>query len=301
MSFNSLNGSLPYAFTSWKRLSTLIVSENQFSCGIPSFLSEFEMLSELQLGGNPFGGKIPPSTRAMKNLMYALNLSSNGLTGEIPSELRSLLKLVKLDISHNNLTGTLAVLDGMNSLVNVSYNHFTGPLPATLMKLVNSPSSSFFGNPSLCVKCIPSGASSGGTCPVNSYLNPCDNQLRNQGLTKLEVAMIALGSSLATVVLLGVVVLMFVCCRKRKQEHEVCAEEGPSDLLNKVMQATENLNDRYIIGRGAHGVVYRALLSPQDDFAVKKIMLANHKRGSVSMVREIETIGKVKHRNLIKL
>ncbi|OMO83072.1 hypothetical protein CCACVL1_11570 [Corchorus capsularis] len=301
VSFNSLNGSFPYALTSWKHLSTLILSENQFTGGIPSFLSEFEMLTELQLGGNFFGGKIPSSIGAMKNLIYGLNLSSTGLTGEIPPELRNLFKLVRLDISHNNLTGTLTVLDGMDSLVeiNVSYNHFTGPIPETLMNSVNSSPSSFIGNPGLCIRCLPSD---GSTCPRNNYLNPCENQLRSQkGLSRMKVAMIALASSLATVVLLGVVILMFVFCRKRKKELEVCVEEGPSPLLNKVMEATENLNDRYIIGRGAHGVVYRALLSPSDDFAVKKIMLTEHKRGSLSMVREIQTIGKVKHRNLIKL
>ncbi|OMO82739.1 hypothetical protein COLO4_22867 [Corchorus olitorius] len=244
VSFNSLNGSFPYALTSWKHLSTLILSENQFTGGIPSFLSEFEMLSELQLGGNSFGGKIPSSVGAMKNLIYALNLSSNGLTGEIPPELRNLFKLVRLDISHNNLTGTLTVLDGMDSLVevNVSYNHFTGPIPETLMNSVNSSPSSFIGNPGLCIKCLPSG---GSTCPRNNYLNPCENQSRSQkGLSRMKVAMIALGSSLATVVLLGVVILMFVFCRKRKKELEVCVEESPSPLLNEVMEATENLNDR---------------------------------------------------------
>ncbi|KAE8728709.1 hypothetical protein F3Y22_tig00004111pilonHSYRG00116 [Hibiscus syriacus] len=260
--FNSLNGSVPHALMNWKSLSTLILRENRFTGGIPSFFLELEMLSELQLGGNPFGGRIPSSIGAMKNLIYALNLSSNALTGEIPSDLRNLFKLVQLDISINNLTGTLTVLDGMDSLVevNISYNHFTGPKPGTIMHFMNSSPSSFLGNPGLCINCLPS----------------------------------ALGSSLVTVVLL-VGVSMFFFCGKR---NEVCAEKGKSSLLSKVMEATENLNERYIIGRGAHGVVYRASLSPGSEFAVKKISVTKHKGGSRSMVREIKTIGKVKHRNL---
>ncbi|XVE89471.1 hypothetical protein DITRI_Ditri19aG0203800 [Diplodiscus trichospermus] len=297
--FNSLNGLLLSALTSWKRLSTLILSENQFTGGIPTFLLEFEMLSELQLGGNSFGGSIPSSIGAMRNLIYNLNLSNNGLIGRIPAELKNLFKLIRLDISHNNLTGPLTILDRMDSLieVNVSYNHLTGPIPGSLMKFVDSFPSSFLGNPGLCLNCLPSDDK---TCPRNNYLNPCDNGLRSQrGPSKVEVAMIALGSSLALVGLL-VVVLMFVFCRKRKEELELGAEERPSPLLNKVMEATENLNEKYVIGRGAHGVVYRASLSPGNDFAVKKIMLTKH-RGSLSMFREIQTIGKVKHRNLVRL
>ncbi|PPD85210.1 hypothetical protein GOBAR_DD17870 [Gossypium barbadense] len=297
--FNSLNGLIPNALTSWKQLSTLILSENRFTGGIPSFLLELEMLSELQLGGNPFGGSIPSSIGAMKNLIYGLNLSSNGLTGEIPSELRNLFKLVRLDLSNNNLTGTLTVLDGMDSLVevNVSYNHFSGPIPTTMMRFVNLSPSSFLGNPGLCIYCLSSGEE---TCPTSNYLNPCNEMKNQRGLTKLQVAMIALGSSLLVVALL-VVASTFIFCRIKKQEHEICVEEGASTLLNKVMEATENLNERYIIGRGAHGVVYRASLSPGSDFAVKKINVAKHKGGNRSMVREIETIGKVKHRNLVRL
>ncbi|TYI04306.1 hypothetical protein ES332_A10G008200v1 [Gossypium tomentosum] len=297
--FNSLNGLIPNALTSWKQLSTLILSENRFTGGIPSFLLELEMLSDLQLGGNPFGGSIPSSIGAMKNLIYGLNLSSNSLTGEIPSELRNLFKLVRLDLSNNNLTGTLTVLDGMDSLVevNVSYNHFTGPIPTTMMRFMNLSSSSFLGNPGLCIDCLSSGEE---TCPTRNYLNPCNEMKNQRGLTKLEVAMIALGSSLLVVALL-VVASIFIFCRIKKQEHEVCVEEGASNLLNKVMEATENLNERYIIGRGAHGVVYRASLSPGSDFAVKRINVAKHKGGNQSMVREIETIGKVKHRNLVRL
>lgn len=306
--FNSLKGSVPHALTSWKRLSTLVLSENQFTGGIPSFLVEFEMLSELQLGGNPFGGNIPSSIGAMKNLIYALNLSGNGLIGEIPSELRNLFKLISLDISSNSLTGSLTVLDGMDSLVeiNVSHNHFTGAIPGRLMNFLNSSPSSFLDNTGLCVNCLPSSGSGDTTCPKNNYLNPCDNGLRSQkGLSKLQVAMISLGSSFIVVVLLVVVVVvvMFVVRRKRKQElDQVCAEEeGTSALLNQVMEATENLNERYVVGRGAHGVVYRASVSPGNDFAVKKFIVAKNKGGSLSMVREIQTIGKVKHRNLVKL
>lgn len=67
------------------------------------------------------------------------------------------------------------------------------------------------------------------------------------------------------------------------------------------MEATQNLNDKYVIGRGAHGIVYKAILGPGKAYAVKKLVFVGIKDGSTSMVREIQTIGKVRHRNLVKL
>ncbi|MFS7972845.1 putative protein kinase RLK-Pelle-LRR-XI-1 family [Helianthus anomalus] len=64
------------------------------------------------------------------------------------------------------------------------------------------------------------------------------------------------------------------------------------------MEATDDLNDKCIIGRGAYRIVYKASLGPD---AVKKLMYGSSKEGSTSMVREIETVGKVRHRNLVKL
>ena len=67
------------------------------------------------------------------------------------------------------------------------------------------------------------------------------------------------------------------------------------------MEATENLNDKYVIGRGAHGTVSKAALGPDEVFAVKKLMNVGNREGSVSMIREIETLGNIMHRNLVKL
>ncbi|KDP34457.1 hypothetical protein JCGZ_11928 [Jatropha curcas] len=295
---NSLNGPIPSSLRNWTNLSTLILRENQFTGGIPHFLSELERLTELQIGGNLLGGEIPSSIGSLKGLQYALNLSSNGLTGAIPSELGDLIKLEQLDISNNNLAGTLNVLGDIHTLVrvNVSYNLFTGPIPDTLMAFLNSSPSSFVGNTGLCVNCAPSGSF---TCAGNGNLRSCASRLSNKkGLTKVEIAMIGCGVASAFV-LVGLA-CTFVLHRGHKQDAEIAAEEGPASLFSKVMEATENLNDRYIIGRGAHGTVYKASLGKDKVFAAKKIAFSNN-GGNKSMVREIQTIGKIRHRNLIRL
>ncbi|KDP34454.1 hypothetical protein JCGZ_11925 [Jatropha curcas] len=295
---NSLNGPIPPSLRNWTNLSTLILRENQFTGGIPHFLSELERLTELQIGGNLLGGEIPSSIGSLKGLQYALNLSSNGLTGAIPSELGDLIKLEQLDISNNNLAGTLNVLGDIHTLVlvNVSYNLFTGPIPDTLMAFLNSSPSSFVGNTGLCVNCAPSGSF---TCAGNGNLRSCASRLSNKkGLTKVEIAMIGCGVA-STFVLLGLA-CTFVLHRRHKQDAEIAAKERPDSLFSKVMEATENLNDRYIIGRGAHGTVYKASLGKDKVFAAKKIAFSNN-GGNKSMVREIQTIGKIRHRNLIRL
>lgn len=85
--FNTLNGSIPSSYKNWTELSELILSENKLTGGIPSFLSYFGKLSVLELGGNPLGAMIPRSIGALRNPFYMLNLSNNGLTGELPREI----------------------------------------------------------------------------------------------------------------------------------------------------------------------------------------------------------------------
>ncbi|RDX73061.1 Receptor-like protein kinase, partial [Mucuna pruriens] len=67
------------------------------------------------------------------------------------------------------------------------------------------------------------------------------------------------------------------------------------------MKVTDNLNDRHIIGRGAHGVIYKVEFSLDKVFAIKKIPFADNKGQITSMSTEIETTEKIKHQNLARL
>ncbi|PHT26845.1 Leucine-rich repeat receptor-like protein kinase PEPR1 [Capsicum baccatum] len=302
VSHNLLSGSIPSTFGSLGELSILSLSENNLSGGIPTSLFELEKLSELQLGGNALGGEIHQAiATTSRETLRLLNLSSNRLTGELPAELGKFTFLEKLDVAGNNITGTLRVLEGMRSLifVNLSHNLFSGPVPANLMKFLNSTPTSFSGNLGLCVHCDPE---EGSNCPENGTLRPCDLQSKNgRHLSGVETAMIALGVLLFTIFLLLVIAYMLLWRKNSAKEVAICAQEGASSLLNKVLEATENLNDKYVIGRGAHGIVFKAILGPGKVYAVKKLVFVCIKDGSTSMVREIQTIGKVRHRNLVKL
>ncbi|KAL8458826.1 hypothetical protein ACS0TY_036362 [Phlomoides rotata] len=300
LSYNLLNGTVPSSLRSLMELSILDLSANRFEGGIPTFLFQLVKLSSLQLGANRLGGSIPPSIGLgveAQNLRL-LNLSSNGLIGDVPKEFGKLKMLEQLDICCNNLSGSLEVISTLHSLteVNVSYNDFTGPLPSTLSdNLVSSPSS-FLGNPDLCINCRPEG---GASCLPNSAFKSCKPSTKS-GLTHVGIAMIVFGSFLFPIILVLGISYAIWRLKGREQNVLVSTEEGTSSLLHQVTKATENLDDKYVIGRGAHGTVYKATLSPNRVYALKKLAFAGSKAVNTSMVREIQTIGKVRHRNLVK-
>ncbi|XP_045833546.1 receptor-like protein kinase isoform X2 [Trifolium pratense] len=315
--FNFLNGSLPSSFRTWTEITTLILRENHFTGGIPGFLAELSNLRELQLGGNLFGGKIPRSMGKLHNLFYGLNLSANGLIGDIPSEIRKLGLLQSLDISLNNLSGSIDALEDLVSLIefNISYNLFNGSVPKFLMKLLYSSPSSFMGNPLLCVSCL--------SCIKTSYIYPCvDKSTDHKGISNVQIVMIELGSSILISAILVIIIQRHFHTKESDtkdlnqwyyidrgagrigvryaHESNILGEENPTALPNLVLQATENLSDQYIIGRGAHGIVYKALLG-QHVFAVKKFEFTRRREKQLRMMqKEIEVLGMYKHRNLIK-
>jgi serine/threonine protein kinase len=73
-----------------------------------------------------------------------------------------------------------------------------------------------------------------------------------------------------------------------------------SALQDLVLEATENLNDRYMIGKREHYCVYKVILGHQV-FALKKFEFGRSKQKQLSiMCNEIEILGMFKHQNLIK-
>uniref|UniRef100_A0A7N1A3L6 non-specific serine/threonine protein kinase n=2 Tax=Kalanchoe fedtschenkoi TaxID=63787 RepID=A0A7N1A3L6_KALFE len=103
----------------------------------------------------------------------ALNLSSSGLTGEIPSYIANLKSLMTLDLSNNGLNGSVpSFLSQMTSLtiLNLSGNNLSGPVPSGLVdrSKTGSLTLSLTGNPSLCASTslcnsTKSGSGSGGS------------------------------------------------------------------------------------------------------------------------------------------
>nr|XP_034889413.1 receptor-like protein Cf-9 homolog [Populus alba] len=116
-------------------LSSLILN----SCGLQGIypLENLVQLTDLDLSSNNLSGQIPSSLGNLV-LLTDLDLSSNNLSGQIPSSLGNLVQLTDLDISSNNLSGqipsSLGNLTHLTSL-DLSSNNLSGTIPSFLFLL----------------------------------------------------------------------------------------------------------------------------------------------------------------------
>ena len=91
----------------------------------------------IELSNNGLTGEIPPEIGDLINLIY-LNLYSNELSGEIPSEIGSLVNLAYLDLQMNQLTGQIPLEIGNLSnlyLLHLNENNLTGYVPNNICDL----------------------------------------------------------------------------------------------------------------------------------------------------------------------
>ena len=96
-------------------------------------------VTELNLSQNGLSGEIPPELGNLTNLTR-LNLYGNKLTGEIPTELGNLTNLGRLVLSENQLSGSippeLGNLTNLHTLV-LWGNRLSGDIPSELGNLTN--------------------------------------------------------------------------------------------------------------------------------------------------------------------
>ncbi|CAO2824452.1 unnamed protein product [Amaranthus hypochondriacus] len=102
---------------------------------LPNWLQTQASLEELDLSNNGIFGELANWISKMSNL-HGLNLSNNFLTGPLPQQFTS-QNLEVLDIHNNSLSGTIPNwLGDLNNLafVDLSSNHFSGYIPQTFRK-----------------------------------------------------------------------------------------------------------------------------------------------------------------------
>ncbi|KAM7515467.1 hypothetical protein LguiA_005050 [Lonicera macranthoides] len=102
---NLFVGTIPQELTSLPFLATLLLDWNQLSGQIPSNIISWTSLSSLNLSHNQLHGEIPAGLGFLP-IMTELDLSENDLSGQIPVEVGK-LRLTSLNLSSNLLTGKL--------------------------------------------------------------------------------------------------------------------------------------------------------------------------------------------------
>lgn len=68
-----------------------------------------------------------------------------------------------------------------------------------------------------------------------------------------------------------------------------------------IMRLTENLSEKYIIGYGASSTVYKCVLKNSRPIAIKRLYTEQHPHDSREFETELETVGSIRHRNLVTL
>ncbi|CAL5056072.1 unnamed protein product [Urochloa decumbens] len=309
LSSNHLSGALPIEVARMRNLDTLDLSCNMITGSIPSAMGRLEHLLRLNLSKNDLVGHIPAEFGNLRSIME-IDLSSNNLSGLIPQEVGMLQNLVLLKIENNSITGDVSPLTNCFSLniLNVSYNSLAGIVPTDNNFSRFSPNS-FLGNPGLCGYWTGSRSCS----PSLSSLQP----KKRCSISKAAFLGIGVGG---LVILL--VILVAACWPHSSPVLKDATVSKPDNLAaassnvppklvilhmnmalyvyDDIMRMTENLSEKYIIGYGASSTVYRCDLKNCKPVAIKKLY-AHYPQSLKEFETELETVGSIKHRNLVSL
>ncbi|XP_077252017.1 uncharacterized protein LOC143891291 [Tasmannia lanceolata] len=298
---NQLSGRIPSEMGKLSNLEILDLSANKLSGSIPEQLEDCSKFHSLNLSRNHLNGSIPFQIGNLAELQIMLDLSFNMFTGEISPQLQKLHMLEILNFSHNKLSGSIpSSLENMLSLtsIDLSYNNLVGSLPNSKAFQQGT----FLGNKGLCGKAQ-------GLQPCNS--KPINNGEPKKGHNVIILIILPLLSALF-LLLLVFGISSFFWFRTRNAEGQ--RNERNKDLFSiwnwdgcisyeDIIDATEDFDDRYCIGEGGYGRVYKAYLPTGQTVAVKQLhkLEDGEQIDQRSFRNEVRALTEIRHRNVVKL
>ncbi|KAL3851068.1 hypothetical protein ACJIZ3_012950 [Penstemon smallii] len=293
------SGLTVYTFTSNGSMIYLDLSYNHLSGMIPEKLGVMSFLQVLNLGHNNINGGIPYTFGGLKSV-GVLDLSHNNLQGFIPGSLGGLSFLSDLDVSNNNLTG---------------------PIPSG-GQLTTFPSSRYENNSALCGVPLP---------PCSSLNSHHASSYSNKEKKQSMVVVMVIGIISSVVCIFWLIYALYKAKQSQKQDEKrekyieslttsggssswklssvleplsinVATFEKPLRKLTfaHLLEATNGFSTESLIGSGGFGDVYKAQLTDGSVVAIKKLIHVTG-QGDREFMAEMETIGKIKHRNLVPL
>ncbi|XP_050236743.1 receptor-like protein kinase BRI1-like 3 [Mercurialis annua] len=290
------SGKTVYTFTSNGSLIYLDLSYNSISGTIPENFGLMNYVQVLNLGHNKLTGIIPDSFGGLKAI-GVLDLSHNHLEGFIPSSLGSLSFLSDMDVSNNNLSGIIP----------------SGG------QLTTFPASRYENNSGLCG--VPLSPCGSGGRPPSSY---------HHGTKQSIAAGMVIGITFFLLCISGLTLALYRVKKSQQKEEQrekyieslptsgssswklsgvhqplsinIATFEKPLRKLTfaHLLEATNGFSADSLIGSGGFGEVYKAQLKDGCVVAIKKLIHVTG-QGDREFMAEMETIGKIKHRNLVPL
>lgn len=279
------------------RLSSMGL-KGSFALGIVNCSS----LQLLDLSSNNLSGEIPSNISAIIPYVVNLDLSSNSFSGEIPVNLANCTYLNVLNLENNRLSGEIPPQLGQLSRIkkfSVANNLLVGPVPQFQNSTVNA--DSFANNPGLC----------------GFPLGPC---LTSSGKSKTGIIVGALVAGVIVgAIVVGLAIFFFtrkVSIKKKDDDPEgnkwaksikgtkkirvsMFGDSVSKMRLSDLMKATDNFSKQNMIGDGRLGTIYRGKLENGDLYMVKRLQHTQH--SEKEFMSEMATLGSVKHSDLVPL
>ncbi|EPS59661.1 phytosulfokine receptor 1, partial [Genlisea aurea] len=132
LSMNSFSGTLAGGSLDLPAMEVFNVSGNKIAGAVPVGLCiNSTRISVLDLGGNLFGGVLPPEIGNCVSLEM-LDLATNFISGGLPESLFRLVNLKELYLQENRFSGELSgLIGGLSNLthLDLSSNNFSGSIP----------------------------------------------------------------------------------------------------------------------------------------------------------------------------
>nr|KYP49935.1 Serine/threonine-protein kinase BRI1-like 1 [Cajanus cajan] len=317
---NRMTGEIPAGIGNLNALAILQLGNNSLSGRIPPEIGECRSMIYLDLSYNMLSGTIPQNLGGMAYLQV-LNLGHNRLTGSIPESFGGLKAIGVLDLSHNSLHGFIpGSLESLSFLsdLDVSNNNLTGVIPSG-GQLTTFPAARYENNSGLCGVPLPACGSSSRSVGAGVWKK------------KQPVAAgVVIGLLCFLLFALGIVLALYRVRKVQQKEEKrekyieslptsgssswkissfpeplsinVATFEKPLRKLTfaHLLEATNGFSAESLIGSGGFGEVYKAKLKDGCVVAIKKLIHVTG-QGDREFMAEMETIGKIKHRNLVQL
>uniref|UniRef100_J3L540 Protein kinase domain-containing protein n=1 Tax=Oryza brachyantha TaxID=4533 RepID=J3L540_ORYBR len=213
-------------------------------------------------------------------------LSNSGLQGELAISFMNMSSLEILDLSHNNLTGTIPDYR-VNSLkvLDLSNNKLHGPIPYSIL-----------------------GRFKAGLLELRLEGNPICSQVRGSYCGNKKTHILLISVIVLVVSILVVLCILWKLCWKGKSKEDnddnMNEEEIPLHIDIRRFKYTElktiTNNFQSIIGKGGFGMVYHGILENGEEVAVK-VLRDTSIALSKDFLPEVQTLSKVHHKNLVTL
>ncbi|KAJ0709242.1 putative transferase, protein kinase RLK-Pelle-LRR-XI-2 family [Helianthus annuus] len=317
-----LRGSISPAIGKLSELKELILSNNHLVNQIPVQISSCRKLEVLDVKNNRFSGSVPVQLSSL-NRLRILDLSSNKFSGDL-NFLKYFPNLEKLSLANNMFTGKIPVsIRSFRNLrfFNISGNSFLeGPVP-TINKLENVPKRYSFAesespsnsNSSTSSDDVMAPSPAPASAPIHKNKNKKKKVIRwILGFAAGTVAGLICGSIVSV---LFKIVLNMIKGKKSDSGTAIFSQSIKAEEL-AFLEDDDAVASLQIIGKGGCGEVYKTELpsSKVKTIAIKKIVqppkdaaelteedtkLLNKKMRQIKS--EIQTVGQIRHRNLVPL